>query len=314
MDFFYGGVMTQGTENMIATCPKCQARLKVPLAKVQPGGIRIKCPRCESVLRVKKPAAGPDKAAGKTPPRSAPGKKPAQSPAGPRQPAGRRFQRFPFKKKIMIDNAIMVNGIDISEGGLFVYTGRSFIVGSEVSVALPLPGGDLEARATVQHNEPGVGMGLQFVDLSPEQLDRLRKYFARLSAKDAAAMEKRKTVLLAGGTEVARRITKGNLMLEGYAVFEAMETKEVLRKISSQLPDVIVIDWQEKSLDGFDLLARLQRSPKWRKITKVVLSAVTDKALQARVTAAGADRFLAKMDTPPVKLAERIKEIAAARD
>ncbi|MCF6290581.1 MAG: zinc-ribbon domain-containing protein [Desulfobacterales bacterium] len=304
--------MTQGTENMIATCPKCRARLKVPLEKVRTGDVRIRCPRCDSVLRVKRPVTGPAKAAGKTP---RPGGS-DQQPAG-RQPGGsspRRFQRFPFKKKIMIDNAIMINGIDISEGGLFVYTGRSFIVGSKVGVALPLPGGDLEVHATVQHNEPGVGMGLQFVDLSPEQLARLRKYFAELSANDAAAMEKRKTVLLAGGSEMARRITKGNLMLEGYAVFEAMDTKEVMRKISSQIPDIIVIDWQEKALDGADLLARLQRSPKWRRIAKVVVSAVTDKALQQRVMAAGADRFLAKMDTPPVKLAERIKEIAAARD
>ena len=303
--------MTQGTENMIAICPKCQTRLKVPLEKVRTEGVRIRCPRCESVLRVKRPVTAPDKAAG-TLRRSASEQKPAkQQPAG--GSSSRKFQRFPFKKKIMIDNAIMINGIDISEGGLFVYTGRSFIVGSEVSVVLPLPGGDLEVHATVQHNESGVGMGLRFVDLSPEQLDRLRKYFAELSSKDASAMEKRKTVLLAGGSEVARRITKGNLMLEGYAVFEAMDTKEVLRKISSQIPDIIVIDWQEKALDGPDLLARLQRSPKWRKIAKVVLSAVTDKALQARVMAAGADRFLAKMETPPIKLAERIKEIAAAR-
>lgn len=42
---------------MIAACPKCRTRYKVDDAKVGPGGIRLKCTRCETVFRVDMRAA-----------------------------------------------------------------------------------------------------------------------------------------------------------------------------------------------------------------------------------------------------------------
>lgn len=40
---------------MVVGCPKCKSRLNVPDAKVTPGGIKVKCPKCAAVLLVKKP-------------------------------------------------------------------------------------------------------------------------------------------------------------------------------------------------------------------------------------------------------------------
>ncbi len=42
---------------MVVGCPKCKVRLKVDEAKLSPTGSRLKCPRCATVLLVKKPAA-----------------------------------------------------------------------------------------------------------------------------------------------------------------------------------------------------------------------------------------------------------------
>ncbi len=41
---------------MVVTCPKCKVRLKVDEAKLSPQGSRFKCPRCGTMLLVKKPA------------------------------------------------------------------------------------------------------------------------------------------------------------------------------------------------------------------------------------------------------------------
>src|SRR5512146_3300273 len=38
-------------------CPRCKARLKVDETKLPPAGSRFKCPKCNTVLTVKKPAA-----------------------------------------------------------------------------------------------------------------------------------------------------------------------------------------------------------------------------------------------------------------
>lgn len=300
---------------MNAICPQCQAKLKIADEKVKPEGVRVKCPRCQAVLRVKKPApVAASAAAGKSGPPA--GEKAAAGGKGEKgvPPRSRRYKRYPYHEKIMVDNAILVNGIDISEGGLFVHTGRSFIVGSEVSVSLPLPDGRLKVRATVQHNEPGVGMGLQFCELPASARARLKKFFAQeTSMEESASLDSRKRVLLAGGSEVNRRIAKSKLVLEGYAVVEAIDTGDVFRKMTAQVPDVILIDWQDKKLDGEELLRKLKQKPDWRRIIKIVLSAVSNEVMQEKIMAAGADEFLAKMDTPPVRLADRIKQIIESR-
>ncbi len=41
---------------MVVICPKCKVRLKVADEKIAPEGTRFKCPRCNTVLLVKKPA------------------------------------------------------------------------------------------------------------------------------------------------------------------------------------------------------------------------------------------------------------------
>jgi predicted Zn finger-like uncharacterized protein len=40
---------------VVVACPKCKVRLKVDEAKLRPQGSRFKCPRCSSILLVKKP-------------------------------------------------------------------------------------------------------------------------------------------------------------------------------------------------------------------------------------------------------------------
>lgn len=43
---------------MVVGCPKCKAKLRVQEEKIRAGGSRFKCPRCASVLMVRKPEAG----------------------------------------------------------------------------------------------------------------------------------------------------------------------------------------------------------------------------------------------------------------
>lgn len=40
---------------MVVRCPKCKIQLKIPDEKVAPEGTRFKCPKCQTVLLVKKP-------------------------------------------------------------------------------------------------------------------------------------------------------------------------------------------------------------------------------------------------------------------
>jgi len=46
---------------LVVVCPKCKTRLKVDESKIKVAGSRFKCPKCRTILLVKKPAALPRK-------------------------------------------------------------------------------------------------------------------------------------------------------------------------------------------------------------------------------------------------------------
>ena len=50
----------------------------------------------------------------------------------------RRKERYSYKQNILVDGIQLFRSIDISEGGLYVYTGRSYMQNSVVNVTLPL--------------------------------------------------------------------------------------------------------------------------------------------------------------------------------
>jgi predicted Zn finger-like uncharacterized protein len=47
---------------LVVICPKCKTKLKVDDGKISPGGSRFKCPKCSTILLVKRPLPVPEKA------------------------------------------------------------------------------------------------------------------------------------------------------------------------------------------------------------------------------------------------------------
>ena len=81
----------------------------------------------------------------------------------------RKMQRVPFTRNILINGRVMVRSIDISEGGLYVHTGRSHITGQVVDVQIPCAGEVLKVRARVSRSEEAIGMGLMISSLAVTQ-------------------------------------------------------------------------------------------------------------------------------------------------
>jgi c-di-GMP-binding flagellar brake protein YcgR len=65
---------------------------------------------------------------------------------------------------------IPVRAPDISAGGIFINTARHFPEGAVLRIEFRLCRTDIlvKARAEVRYCLPGVGVGLEFVDISPE--------------------------------------------------------------------------------------------------------------------------------------------------
>ena len=220
--------------------------------------------------------------------------------------------RYPFTGNILINSEIMVKGIDISMGGIYVYTGRSFDRGRLVDVTIP----DFKftAKARVQHNQISVGMGLKFVGLSEPLKNKLKLLLNALATAGPDTNKKTKPeVLLIDDSASTRRINKSKLSLEGFSVLEAGGGGEALKSLHNRVPDIIVCDVQMEDLDGLKLLGMIRSTPKWANIPVIMISGTSSAEVIEKAYQAGADEFLAKSMTPPAKLAEHVKNILARR-
>jgi len=70
---------------------------------------------------------------------------------------------------------------DLARGGCYVDAMTPFAVGSEVTIRITVESKSFEAPARVVFAAPGMGMGLTFTAIEPEQLPVLQKWLAELS-------------------------------------------------------------------------------------------------------------------------------------
>lgn len=70
---------------------------------------------------------------------------------------------------------------DLSEGGCYIDSICEASVGEVLQVKLHLPNGEwLELAGEVAHRTPPLGFGIRFVNLTPEQINRLRSIISQL--------------------------------------------------------------------------------------------------------------------------------------
>lgn len=66
---------------------------------------------------------------------------------------------------------------DVSLSGCYVATIFPLAVGSQIHFVMQVAGESIKGRGSVQTCHPGVGMGIQFIDLSHRDKARLDGYF-----------------------------------------------------------------------------------------------------------------------------------------
>jgi len=143
---------------MIVECSQCKTNFRVPEEKIRPEGSQFKCSKCGAVLSVKKPALATKKEENGNP-----------VSVSADQNERRKYKRYPFREEILIDGTKRCTCTDISELGLYVSTIQSFEKKAVIDVTIPGKGNDFIVKARVQYHQPGIGMGIMFLDLTDEQ-------------------------------------------------------------------------------------------------------------------------------------------------
>ncbi len=215
----------------------------------------------------------------------------------------RIFKRVAYTDGVLINGLILVKGIDISEGGIYVHTGRKFAIGDIVRISFRLAETDLDLMAQVMTCEESIGMGLQFLNLSPFARKAVLDYIAGSGDKT------RTTVLVVDDNDTNRRMNKSRLVLDGFTVMEAAGGVEALKAIQDSVPGLVVLDLYMEGMDGFKVLSFMRADERYKNIPVMVLSARGEKAEIEKAMAMGANAFLVKMMTSPLKLSEAVKKM-----
>ena len=96
----------------------------------------------------------------------------------------REHRRLPFIEDILIDGSKLCTSTDISEGGLFVSAIQYFEKDSVVAVTIPFGEEKITVKAHVKYCQPGIGMGLMFIELNDEQRAKITELVASISKSD----------------------------------------------------------------------------------------------------------------------------------
>ncbi len=217
----------------------------------------------------------------------------------------RREPRVIIKKEVVLNSAISAMGLDLSEQGIYIHTGRNFQLGSTVFISLPLDKGTVFISARVQHSKPGVGMGLMFLNMTLDQKKILCEFLRR--QKNAPSGQARKKVLIIDGNAMTRKVYGSKIVLEGFTLLEAEDHEAAMGVISDGRVDLVLMDIYQPGSDGFETVSKIRSSPETETIPILVLSAKSSREDMEKAMKIGATEFMPRTFTSPAKLTERIK-------
>ena len=107
-------------------------------------------------------------------------------------------------------------------------------------------------------------------------------------------VSKKKRVLLADDSVTTRTLEKSILESAGYEVITAPDGEQAFKLLQERGADIVVSDVEMPRLDGFGLAEAIRKSPRFRELPVVLLTALSSEEDRARGLAAGADAYLVK--------------------
>jgi signal transduction histidine kinase/DNA-binding response OmpR family regulator len=196
------------------------------------------------------------------------------------------------------------------------------IVPAAITLDVIMPGMDgwsvlraLKSDAATSHipvimatmlDDKEIGTALGATDFLTKPIDR--KQLATLLKRYGVAKEKRSVLLVEDNPEV-RAILRRSLEQQGWEVSEANNGRAGLDRLAESTPSLILLDLMMPVMDGFEFVMELRRTPKWREIPIVVVTA-KDLSDEERQRLEGeVVGLIQKRGTPRDALLEQIREL-----
>jgi signal transduction histidine kinase/CheY-like chemotaxis protein len=153
----------------------------------------------------------------------------------------------------------------------------------------------------------GVALGAAGFLTKPIDRERLHRLVGRFRAPARPTK-----VLLVEDDPVQRERVRGWLQGQQWIVQEAENGREALVRLRANKPDVILLDLMMPEMDGFAVVAAMQKDPSWREIPVIVITARDLDAKDRERLNSGVQSVLVKEMFRPDDLVERIRRLVHA--
>jgi signal transduction histidine kinase/CheY-like chemotaxis protein/HAMP domain-containing protein len=154
----------------------------------------------------------------------------------------------------------------------------------------------------------GVALGAAGYLTKPIDRERLHRMVSRFRASARPTR-----VLLVDDDKDQRERLRGWLEGEQWAVQESGNGREALSRLQADKPDVILLDLMMPEMDGFAVVAALQKEPRWRDIPVIVITARDLDAKDRERLNSGVQSVLVKETFRPAELVERIRRLVQSK-
>jgi DNA-binding response OmpR family regulator len=121
-------------------------------------------------------------------------------------------------------------------------------------------------------------------------------------------IKKKKKILIIEDDKFLLKLYSDKLRRAGFEVFEALTGEEGLNKISTENPDLIILDLILPRKSGFEILSELKIDSKTKDIPIIILTNLEQKSDIKRGLEMGAKSYLIKTDFSTNKLPQLVKE------
>jgi signal transduction histidine kinase/CheY-like chemotaxis protein len=160
----------------------------------------------------------------------------------------------------------------------------------------------------VDEHRRGIALGAAGYLTKPIDRERLHRLVSRFRASAPPTR-----VLLVEDDAVQRERMRGWLDGPEWSVREAANGREALDRLKQGKPDVILLDLMMPEMDGFAVVAALQKEADWRDIPVIVITSLDLNTKDRERLNAGVQLVLVKERFQPADLVERIRRLAHSK-
>jgi adenylate cyclase len=160
----------------------------------------------------------------------------------------------------------------------------------------------------VDEQRRGIALGAAGYLTKPIDRERLHKLVRRFQTPTRATR-----VLMVEDDAVQRQRMLGWLERPQWIVREAANGREALDLLREEKPDVILLDLMMPEMDGFEVVAALQKDAGWKDIPVIVITSLDLNAKDRERLNSGVQSVLVKEKFRPGELVGRIRRLVPSK-